>query len=74
MAEKLVKIIARNPKWLLRVREGNLLADCLAFAGACKPVGQVAWSYYTAPKDEEVRGGVEFDPQAFPAFGGIQRG
>ena len=66
VADKVVKLLARNPKWLMRVREGGFLGDVVKLAMALKPVARVTWDFYRQPS-----GGandVEFDPSKFPAF------
>lgn len=68
IAAKVTRLLARNPRWLLRVREGGMLADAVGIAIAFKPVVQVAWTHYSAPApggDQHV-----FDPAAFPAYDG----
>ena len=70
IAEKVVKLLARKPQWLLRVREGGLLADALGIALALKPVVQVAWQHYTQPQGGDTRGGVEFNPEQFAPYAG----
>jgi hypothetical protein len=67
IAEKVAKLLARNPAWLAKVREGGILADILAVVGACKPVATVAWGYYTRPRAAD--GGPGVDLGAFPAYG-----
>lgn len=68
ISEKVTRLLARNPKWLLRVRDGGVLADAVGIAIAFKPVVQVAWAHYSAPQE---RGdGVAFDPERFPAYDG----
>lgn len=69
-AEKLTKIVARNPRWLQKVRDGGLIADIIACAGTLAPVAKAAAAYYTQPREDSSDGnGVEFDPTAFPAYG-----
>ena len=68
-AEKATRIIARNPRWLQRVRDGGLIADLVACAGTLAPVAKVAVAHYSQPK-EDTSGVVEFDPARFPAYDG----
>lgn len=68
-AARLTNIVARNPRWLQRVRDGGLIADVIGCFGALAPVGKVAYAHYTQPK-EDTSGGVEFDPSRFPAYDG----
>lgn len=71
IAAKVVKLLSRKPQWLLKVREGGLLADALGIALALKPVVQVAWNHYSAPGGgENSGGGVEFDPERFAPYAG----
>lgn len=67
ISEKVVKLVARNPRWLQRVRDGGILADGLAIALALKPVFQTAYHYYSQPK-EDPSGGVAFDPERFAPY------
>lgn len=67
LSEKVVKLVARNPKWLLRVREGGMIADALGIAMALKPVVQVAYRHYSQP-GEVPGGGVVFDPERFAPY------
>ena len=69
IAAKLTKLLARNPKWLMRVRDGGMLADAVGIAVALKPVVQVAWAHYSQPRGGD-DGGVVFDPANFPPYGG----
>lgn len=69
-SEKLTKIVARNPRWLQRVRDGGLLADVLALGATLVPVGKVARTYYTQPQEGGSRDGVEFDPDRFAPYDG----
>jgi hypothetical protein len=70
-AEKLTRIVARNPRWLQRVRDGGLIADVIACAGTLAPVAKVAAAHYTQPKEGKHRGpGVEFDPAQFQPYDG----
>lgn len=69
MAAKFAKLASRNPAWLLKIREGGLLADAVACAIATKPVISAAYTHYTQPR-EESGNGVEFDPSKFPAYSG----
>lgn len=70
-AEKLVKIVARNPRWLQKVRDGGLIADIIACFGTLAPVAKVAAAYYTQPREGSSDGnGVEFDPTAFRPYDG----
>lgn len=71
-AEKLVKIVARNPRWLQKVRDGGLIADIIGCAGTLAPVAKVAAAYYTRPREDssDGRSGVEFDPTAFQPYDG----
>lgn len=72
IAAKVTKLLARKPAWLLKVREGGLLADALGIALALKPVVSVAWEHYSSPGGGDSRGGVEFDPERFaPYTGGV---
>ncbi len=68
IAEKVVKLLARQPRWLLRVREGGILADALGIALAFKPVYQVAREHYFTPGGGDRSGGVTFNPDDFPAY------
>jgi hypothetical protein len=70
IAAKVVKLLARKPQWLLKVREGGLLADALGIALALKPVVTTAWAHYSAPGGGDERGGVEFDPDRFAPYAG----
>lgn len=69
VAEKAVKLLARNPKWLMRVREGGFLGDAVKLALAFKPLASVTWDYYSQPQggDDDA---VEFDPSKFAAYDG----
>lgn len=67
ISEKVVKLVARNPRWLQRVRDGGILADGLAIALALKPVFQTAYRHYSLPK-EDPSGGVAFDPERFAPY------
>ncbi|MFJ8719751.1 hypothetical protein ACIRD9_42570 [Streptomyces violaceus] len=70
-AEKLTKILARNPRWLMRVRDGGLIADVIQLFGTLAPVAKVAYAYYGAPKEENPHGGgVVFDPSQFQPYDG----
>jgi hypothetical protein len=69
-AEKLTRIVARNPRWLQRVRDGGLIADIIACAGTLAPVAKVAAAYYTQPKESSRGPGVEFDPAQFQPYDG----
>jgi len=69
-AEKLTKILARNPRWLMRVRDGGLIADIIQLFGTLAPVAKVAYAYYGAPKEENPNGGVVFDPTQFQPYDG----
>jgi hypothetical protein len=70
-AEKLTKIVARNPRWLQKVRDGGLIADVIACAGTLGPVAKVAYAHYSQPKEGSYRGpGVEFDPAQFQPYDG----
>lgn len=71
-AEKLTRIVARNPRWLQRVRDGGLVADIIACAGTLAPVAKVAAAYYTQPKEGGSYSGpgVEFDPAQFQPYDG----
>lgn len=69
-AEKLTKILARNPRWLMRVRDGGLIADVIQLFGTLAPVAKVAAAYYSAPKEENPHGGVVFDPSQFQPYDG----
>lgn len=70
IAEKLTKIIARNPRWLQRVRDGGLIADVLQLCGVLAPVAKVAYGYYTQPREAGDGNGVEFDPSQFVPYDG----
>lgn len=70
IAEKVTRLLARNPRWLMRVREGGMLADAVGIAIALKPVIQVAWAHYSAPASRGGEGGVEFDPARFAPYDG----
>lgn len=71
IAERLVKILARNPRWLQRVRDGGLVADIVQLAGALGPVVKVAYAHYTAPREGGSGGqGVEFNPDEFQPYDG----
>lgn len=72
-AEIITRIVARNPKWLLAAREGSLIVDLIALAGVLAPVGKAAYAFYSAPAGGD-SGGVEFDPDRFPPFDGLNRG
>lgn len=69
-AEKLTRIVARNPRWLQRVRDGGLIADIIACAGTLAPVAKIAAAYYTQPREGSHGPGVEFDPSAFQPYDG----
>lgn len=69
IAAKVTRLLARNPKWLLRVREGGVLADAIGIAVAFKPVVQVAWGHYTQPSGGD-EGAPVFDPARFPPYSG----
>ena len=69
-AARLTNIVARNPRWLQRVRDGGLIADVIGCFGALAPVGKTAYAYYTQPKETADGNGVEFDPARFPAYDG----
>ena len=71
-AEKLTKILARNPRWLQKVRDGGLIADIIACAGTLGPVARVAYEHYSQPREGGAyRGpGVEFDPNQFQPYDG----
>jgi hypothetical protein len=69
-SEKLTRIVARNPRWLQRVRDGGLIADVIACAGALAPVAKVAAAHYSRPKEANDAHGVEFDPAAFQPYEG----
>lgn len=69
-SEKLTRIVARNPRWLQRVRDGGLIADVIACAGALAPVAKVAAAHYSQPKEANDAHGVEFDPTAFQPYEG----
>jgi hypothetical protein len=71
-AAKLTKIVARNPRWLQRVREGGVIADILACAGTLAPVAAAARQFYfSRPEGGDYRGpGVEFDPSRFQPYDG----
>ena len=69
-AEKLTRIVARNPRWLQRVRDGGVIADIIACAGTLSPVFRVAVAYYSQPKEGSHGPGVEFDPSAFQPYDG----
>lgn len=71
-AEKLTRIVARNPRWLQRVRDGGILADIIACAGTLAPVARAAKDFYfDRPEGGAYSGpGVEFDPQAFQPYDG----
>lgn len=69
-AEKLTKILARNPRWLQRVRDGGLIADIVQLFGTLAPVAKAAYAYYGAPKEESNGGGVVFDPERFKPYDG----
>ena len=69
-AEKLTRIVARNPRWLQRVRDGGLIADIVGCAGTLAPVVQVAVAYYSQPKEAAHGPGVEFRPEQFPVYDG----
>jgi hypothetical protein len=70
-AEKLTKIVARNPRWLQKVRDGGLIADIIACAGTLAPVAKTAAAYYTQPREGSSDGnGVEFDPTRFQPYDG----
>lgn len=69
VAAKVAKLVSRNPAWLLRVREGGILADAIGIAIALKPVAGTAITYYSQPKGGDLDG-VEFDPDKFPAYDG----
>lgn len=68
-AEKLTKILARNPRWLVRVRDGGLIADVITMFGTLAPVARAAYAHYGAPK-ENADGPVVFDPAAFQPYDG----
>jgi hypothetical protein len=67
-AEKLTKILARNPRWLIRVRDGGLIADIITMFGTLAPVARAAYAYYGAPKEKS--DGVVFDPSQFQPYDG----
>ena len=69
-AERLTKILARNPRWLMRVRDGGLIADIIQLFGTLAPVARVAYAYYGQPKEENPHGGVTFDPSQFQPYDG----
>jgi hypothetical protein len=69
-AERLTKILARNPRWLMRVRDGGLIADIIQLFGTLTPVAKVAYAYYAQPKEENTNGGVVFDPSQFQPYDG----
>lgn len=71
-AEKLTKVLARNPRWLQKVRDGGLIADIIACFGALGPVAKVAYAYYSQPKEDSDDGsnGVVFDPAQFQPYSG----
>lgn len=69
-AEKLTRIVARNPRWLQKVRDGGLIADIIACAGTLAPVAKTAAAYYTRPKEDSDGHGVEFDPSRFQPYDG----
>lgn len=69
-AEKLTKIVARNPRWLQRVRDGGVIADIIACAGTLQPVFRAAVAYYSQPKEADHGNGVVFDPAAFQPYDG----
>jgi hypothetical protein len=69
-AEKLTKILARNPRWLMRVRDGGLIADVIQLFGTLAPVAKVAYAHYGAPKEENPDGGVVFDPSQYQPYDG----
>ena len=68
IAEKLVKILARNPRWLMKVREGGILADILSLCMTLRPVVMTAWGHYSAPRGGDEAGGVPFNPDQFPPY------
>lgn len=68
-AEKLTKILARNPRWLARVREGVLIADILTLFGTLAPVARAAYAHYGTPKGD-TDDDVVFDPSAFQPYDG----
>ena len=69
-AERLTKVVARNPRWLQRVRDGGLIADIIGVFGALAPVAKVAYAHYTSPKGDSTDGGVIFDPEQFKPYDG----
>lgn len=69
-SEKATRIIARNPRWLQRVRDGGLIADLVACAGTLAPVAKVAAQHYSTPKEANTDGGVVFDPDQFRPYDG----
>jgi hypothetical protein len=69
-AEKLTKILARNPRWLVRVRDGGLIADVITLFGTLAPVARAAYAHYGAPKENTDGPNVVFDPTAFPPYDG----
>lgn len=70
-AAKLTKILARNPRWLQKVRDGGLIADIIACAGTLGPVAKVAYAHYSQPREGAHHGnGVEFDPAQFQPYDG----
>lgn len=69
-AEKLTKILARNPRWLQRVRDGGLIADIIQLFGTLTPVARAAYAHYSQPKEESADGGVVFDPSRFQPYDG----
>lgn len=68
IAEKVTKLLARNPRWLMKVREGGMLADAVGIAIAFKPVVTVAWQHYSAPAGGDEGDGHTFNPADFPAY------
>lgn len=69
-AAKLTKIVARNPRWLQKVRDGGLIADIIGCFGTLAPVAKVAYAYYSQPKEDHSGPGVVFDPTAFQPYDG----
>lgn len=67
IAAKVTRLLARNPRWLMRVRDGGVLADAVGIAIALKPVVQVAWGHYSQPAGGD---GDAFDPTRFPPYSG----
>lgn len=67
---KLIKIVARNPRWLQRVRDGGLIADIIGMFGTLAPVAKVAYAHYSAPREDNDANGVTFDPSQFQPYDG----